>query len=1050
MKHAILLFLNLFCILCLNAQLKSDFLNIAVDLYNNNQRDSALLIANQGIEYYKVQKFQDSLIQIRRTRATIYSSIKTPQEALEEMKEVLEMGVAYYEDGSLPLAKLYRDIGRIYNQANQLDKAVEMYNVAIKLIDPKNDTVAFKGSVLTNLAWIYLIKREYKIGFPIAEEAYDLLTAFYDSTSVKLTNIYQTMGSYYQYTGQYKASIPYLEKFLLVQQLNNPPNHPNIGIAHNDIATPYQNLGNYKKAMHHRRQCEKVLYEDYLKTGQGRYLSIAISNLGYLYLVMGERAMSLEYLEKSLKLSELDYGKDNIRMILTLSQMGTAYNIMGQTEKAKYCVEKALKIQKDKAPEDQGGIAFLNVQVSSILFAEGDYANAYQKALEAHKYYKKVGEYYSKMNVASMEHIANACRELKKWDYAIAMAKEAVNINDSIVGPIHGNTLSSNLVLSDIFLSKNDYQSAEKTIMYQLGEMSSGDNSDFNFENLIVTKECIDAITRLLKILDLKSDDNLNVKDELISLMSDFEKYYAKFITQYRSQTSIQENGQSLKVAYSTAIKILKKYPRTEVLDQTILKYTERYKSILLKVMTNSTLITNNEKDDPICLRYNYFVDSLDFINAQILESKSENTQLFIDLTNLQESYNSFKDSVYNINKSFFYEQLGFNDINNEEIKSVINDDEVMIEYMLIDSSIIQIIMDHTGELEIYEVASDSLSWIINQVNADIDSQLRKIELKKLYHLLIPKTEMIKDKNLLIIPDGELFKINYETLIDENDQYLLMSANIRYAYSAMLLGNQNKISNKAKSQIISLTPGFTDEMKQYYQSTDLIPSEDSLYLSLLKQPFMIKMLSGLSTFRKTEAYQGINATESVFEDAIGNCKILHLGTHGEIDNDSPLFSRLILAKDSIDDGYLHAYEIYGNKINADLAVLSACNTGQGKSNSGEGVISLSYAFTYAGCPSVVMSLWSIDEKSTSEILSRFYEYLAEGKRKSQALRAAKIDYLNSAKAFTVDPYYWGGLIFMGNDNPIPLKSKSSLNLIFLMVGAVIIGLIFMKLKTKNQ
>jgi CHAT domain-containing protein len=142
---------------------------------------------------------------------------------------------------------------------------------------------------------------------------------------------------------------------------------------------------------------------------------------------------------------------------------------------------------------------------------------------------------------------------------------------------------------------------------------------------------------------------------------------------------------------------------------------------------------------------------------------------------------------------------------------------------------------------------------------------------------------------------------------------------------------------------------------------------------------------------------------------------------------SPMYSRLVLSKsgvavDSEADGYLHAYEIYELDLRAQLAVLTACETGIGKNEDGEGVRSLGYSFAYAGCPSLVMSLWKIDEKVSSEIISRFYEYLAEGMPKHLALRQAKLDHLANSPEELTSPYYWAGMVLVGDVSPLEVGS----------------------------
>jgi len=153
-----------------------------------------------------------------------------------------------------------------------------------------------------------------------------------------------------------------------------------------------------------------------------------------------------------------------------------------------------------------------------------------------------------------------------------------------------------------------------------------------------------------------------------------------------------------------------------------------------------------------------------------------------------------------------------------------------------------------------------------------------------------------------------------------------------------------------------VTPGFAQSLKDSYLEGASDEEIDSSWLTFLQQPFLINLASTLASVKTSKSLTDSQATESGYKAHSSNYRIIHFGTHGILDDKSPLFSKLIFAKDKEEDGYLHTYEIYGQNLNADLAVLSACQTGKGKWSDGEGVISLAHGFTYAGCPSVVMSM----------------------------------------------------------------------------------------------
>jgi CHAT domain-containing protein len=167
------------------------------------------------------------------------------------------------------------------------------------------------------------------------------------------------------------------------------------------------------------------------------------------------------------------------------------------------------------------------------------------------------------------------------------------------------------------------------------------------------------------------------------------------------------------------------------------------------------------------------------------------------------------------------------------------------------------------------------------------------------------------------------------------------------------------------------------------------------------------------------------ATEENFKRIVHGARIIHLASHAIIDDENPMYSKLVFSpgKDTIEDGLLHTYELYNMDLHAELACLSACNTGFGRIKSGEGVVSLARGFIYAGVPNVLMSLWSVPDNSTSQIMTDFYGFLKKGMGKAEALRQAKLKYLETADENTSAPYYWAAFTLVGDNKPISADAK---------------------------
>lgn len=147
--------------------------------------------------------------------------------------------------------------------------------------------------------------------------------------------------------------------------------------------------------------------------------------------------------------------------------------------------------------------------------------------------------------------------------------------------------------------------------------------------------------------------------------------------------------------------------------------------------------------------------------------------------------------------------------------------------------------------------------------------------------------------------------------------------------------------------------------------------------------------------------------------ALATARRIHFATHGLISERQPQYSSLVLTLDgdTREDGLLQVYEIFNLKLQADLVVLSACQTGLGQQLKGEGIIGLTRAFMYAGAPSVVVSVWRVADASTAELMVGFYRHLDRGDDKAEALRRAKLELMKNPRY--AHPYFWAPFVLIG-------------------------------------
>jgi len=267
---------------------------------------------------------------------------------------------------------------------------------------------------------------------------------------------------------------------------------------------------------------------------------------------------------------------------------------------------------------------------------------------------------------------------------------------------------------------------------------------------------------------------------------------------------------------------------------------------------------------------------------------------------------------------------------------------------------------------------------------------------------------------LVIVPDGVLHYLPFEALI-QNGRYLLEDHEISYLPSASMLGLWQTSPEGAeapdKMELLAFgDPTFAPDMKMYSGRA----SRGFHLPQLPRTRDEVEYISGLFPHGQTRVYLGPDSTEDALKgESLRRYRRLHFATHSLINESSPSRSAVVLAIDSdpAQDGLLEVREISELDLDCDLVVLSACQTARGQLLSGEGVVGLTRAFLYAGARSVVVSLWSVTDISTGQLMKRFYCGLADNLGTAASLRAAKLKMLRAAE--TRHPYYWSPFVAIG-------------------------------------
>lgn len=444
----------------------------------------------------------------------------------------------------------------------------------------------------------------------------------------------------------------------------------------------------------------------------------------------------------------------------------------------------------------------------------------------------------------------------------------------------------------------------------------------------------------------------------------------------------------------------------------------------------------------------------------QILQSYEAYQKL---LAQIKKNYPAYFELLYNT-KTLSYK---------EAQKHILSQNNALIEYFYGEKNLyIFLVTKETTDLK--KISIDKkfnmhLSRVLDYVrNSPLtkthDSDIGQTSAKALYQTLIePISKYLKGiTKLVIIPDRALGYLPFEILAQKEPgkmhqststpSYLFKKFIIRYESSATLAYEKKKHTERSAALTYV---GFAPDYKN--PSPSSTRTMNTMFHQVPPLQFNKKEIQNAEHFfNNDKTFYNTDATETSFKKYSSQSRIIHLSMHALLNTQNPLYSGLLFSdyqkkKSSMeDDGFLYLYELYNMKLHAELAVLSACETGSGELTSGEGIISIGRAFQYAGCPAVAMSLWQVNDRSTSKLMSNFLENISKGMEKDEALQVAKLSFLNDPKnkAFS-HPHYWSAFILTGNETPIQQHFLATKNITRLAGGMFVVTILIFLLWIYN-
>jgi CHAT domain-containing protein len=336
--------------------------------------------------------------------------------------------------------------------------------------------------------------------------------------------------------------------------------------------------------------------------------------------------------------------------------------------------------------------------------------------------------------------------------------------------------------------------------------------------------------------------------------------------------------------------------------------------------------------------------------------------------------------------------------------------------------------------------------------------------------------DKIADKRLIIVPDGKLQYFPLGALPfpgSENAQPIIVSNEIVYEPSAQtlsLISRQHAVEADTKKDLLIFSdPVFSEADSRFPVGAEKatavaegeIPQEQFRFVESLNSLSRLvsskaerESITQIIGSSNTDSLDGFSANrENLLNAKTSGYKILHFASHAFVNEERPELSGIVLSRFSQDgqklDEFFRLHDIYDLNLNADLVVLSACQTGIGKEIRGEGLMSLDNAFLQSGAKSVLSTSWKVDDRATAELMKSFYKKLFEGLTPSAALRLAQLEMLNSAEFKS--PFYWAAFSLRGDyRTPISFSRDYTKFLFLLLIPAIVAIFFYAQSRKKNN
>jgi len=891
----------------------------------------------------------------------------------------------------------------------------------------------------------------FKQALSYLDQSLEMTKAIFGDTVEAIGDHYIEYNQPYGEMYDQETALKYGKRALSFFKNRYGENNPSVGLVYNDLGINFEEMGRYNEALEYYFKALDI-FKQTLEPDDEDFNRI-YNNIGLVYRRMGDYASAAEYAEKALTIKLKNYKETHPSVPKYYINWGKALMGAGEFDQGFKYVQKFIDLTLEiHGPDDtQTGDALS--EVAEILWDEGKYDAAIQKFKES----LSALEVKLPPSRPYVVHVLSSIGEiyLEKKDYTRAMEyflqvdERFKNLDRIIPHFIADNYLSK----ADVYKEQKKFSMALRNIGNGMELLSNGfeykegqEERNPDITQVQAQLLMLDLLHEKAKILELQSNQQ-SIKEltHAVGTMDLAFTLIEKIRKSYQSESSRLKLSKNAAQLFEDGIRIaFQLYELTNKKDYLLkaLEISEKSKASILWQHQSANLALEGSGIEKERL------EALDELGAQIntLEEKVFNTyddqveRIKSELFDLRATYTQKIEALEQTNPVYYNLKYASPKIDFSSIIQKIPDEQTsLVEYFYSEDQLYVFVFSKQGlegfKLPFSNQIGESIQYIRDfeiQDYFEHSDEKKKTYLgylNQLYQTLVePLEQVIQSRSrIVIIPHGVLNYLPFEILSPvkgEEDfrklDYLIKRHTIQYEYSLALWERKFKTSTTHRYDLVSFAPFINDTHLANTVEQPLIASRNER--SILSNS-LDEVKGALASF-PGESFVAHQATEHTFQQMANQTEILHLATHAIANDEDPMRSGLYFSNqlDSLEDGFLTVFEIYNMKIPAKLAVLSACNTGTGQLAKGEGVLSLGRAFSYAGCESVLMSLWMANDQSTSKLITSFYERLATGDQKDVALRNAKLAFLDQADPITAHPYFWSGIVAAGDMSPIASDS----------------------------